>query len=81
MSNVGLSWTAIAAIGIPLIAWMLTTSAALAVVCYQLRRVVSNHLPHIENQLDLLLRGEGTVCQQHEKTLADHETRIREVED
>lgn len=76
----GLSWTAIAAIGIPLIAWMLTTSAALAVVCYQLKRLVSNHLPHIEEQLDLLLRGEGTVCQQHGRTLEDHEERIRELQ-
>ncbi|KKN36166.1 hypothetical protein LCGC14_0776490 [marine sediment metagenome] len=79
MSN-GLSWTAIAAIGIPLIGWMLGTSAMLAVGAYQLRRLVNNHLPHIEEQLDLLLRGEGLVCKQHEKTLEDHEERIRELQ-
>lgn len=80
----GLSWTAIgtivAAIG-SLIVWMLWASSKLAVACSQLKDLRDNHLPHIQEKLDELLRGEGTVCQQHVRMLEDHEKRIKKVED
>ena len=80
----GLSWTAIgtiAAIVIPLLTWMVWASAKLAVISSQVRRLLTNHLPHIQRQLDQLLAGKGPLCSRHEKQLVDHEKRIREVED
>lgn len=76
----GLSWTAIAAIGIPLVTWMLTTSALLAVGTYQLRRLTNNHIPHIEKKLDRLLQGEGLICKQHTEALKDVVERVQALE-
>ncbi len=36
------------------IGWMLTVTATQAVVAWQVKRIVDNHLPHLENKIELL---------------------------
>ena len=88
MSGDGLSWAAIAAISAlvisligSLVAWMLWASGKLKVVADRVERLLDNHLPHIQGQLDELLRGDWPECRHHRKMLEDHEERIRDVED
>ncbi len=75
----GLSWTAIAAI-VPLVLWMLAGTTSQAIVWHQLKQLMTNHLPHIEKKLDLLLQGGGVTCRQHEREIKELKSRIHDLE-
>jgi len=60
-----------------LVGWMLAVTAAQAVTGYQVNRIVKNHLPHIDQQIESLLLVLNEVselpCKHHDQRIKDLE--------
>ena len=77
-----MDWQAVVAIVIAVVSWMLTTTAILTVTAYQVQRIITNHLPHLERLVGRLLDGNGRICLEHDRRLGILEgTRRGDCED